>query len=1357
MYLKTIINPLEPYNGKVKQVSRIPGKPVFHYAQAELMLPKNETGIIVNGRVLDETEFNLVPNSDDFIIVVPLAAGGGDNNILMMAIIVVAMMYLGPQVGAWASSATGAVGVTTAAATWNFWGWAAYIGLQVAGGYLMQQLAGKPQKTEDISPTYGWGQIQPLYGNNQPIPVTFGRVKTAGQIVATYVDYDGQKQYMNLLIEAGEGPCDYVDNGEDNNCTGITNIKIDGNNIANYSGVQIYKRAGLNNQSAIPNFGDNIAQKQLSYLMNNQGSSEWYTDTTANDGNGLRVVFYFPSGLQGVEKDGDTWILTEKILIQYKLESESEWKTWEEYEINRETAKAFWITRRLDNIPEGTYNVRCKCTFIGEKRYITSTVNGVTTTQLVYYPTLNTSRYAYLVYWSSLDSVTYDDLIRPNKILLGIRALATDQLSNSFTVTFELVRSNVWVFNPDSGFYEQKPANNPAWAAYWALHRVYYLENINTHIMEYVVRGVKANRLIFYEFERWAAFCEERGLEVNIIFDTKQQLDNALKVIAESGRGMIIPRSTRHGCVFDEPAQKDEDGNIIPAQVFNMSNIVPDSFSEQFVDISERSTAIEVTFPDRDNDFEKTVIQVPADNLDENEAQENTTQVTWNWCTSYAQAWREAKYRLRLNRHLNCTNVLKSNVNAISCSLGQVVMTQHDVPAFGFGGRIIGVTENTITLDQSILNDIQGNPYYDPEKNYQVLIWLNNNTHIYRNVQSVDETGTIVTFAASFANDIDSHAIYIDSDHFETDGNMTGVYTAGKEIQLIYDYLDFVVKVVGSSYNSGTNKTIVEISDNPVIDDSFTIRFAWTMPKVDDQWNFGELHKHSKPIKIGSIQRSGDLEYTISGLEYNDAIYTEAEDVPDIEYGYLEPIFEVSSLTVKEETFKAQKDGTRVSRLNCSWLVPINKNADNFIIYFSTDDGVTWEYSETIPPSIMQTYIDNVKTGSTYKVKVIIRKGVLNSTGVISSAITIIGKDVPPSDVENLSITQNGADLKFTVALVPDPDIAYYEIRQGPSIENSEIFLKIDRNKGTETQETPRTGNLTFWARACDNSGLFSENPARRDIEVFASVPKNFIWKEAQDLSTWTAQNMHFTPWHEWEINSKEVIDDYDDILDMFADSSITMADNPQLTLPIVDLGEYVLQSNCYYIDPLGGIHLKSVVISDDYDDLLDFFATTDSSKVTAQYMMTTYLNPQITYNQSLNNRVDTYYRTRADGDQWSDWKDASDKQFTGRRIEVKLVPVSLDGLTNVVISATTIEVDVPDRSEIFTNIDVPFGGVHIQYSNRYYFPPTPRTLTTRDFNGIMMPNQQLNKEREGSDIKIYDYSGNEIAGIIDIIEIWGY
>ena len=92
---------------------------------------------------------------------------------------------------------------------------------------------------------------------------------------------------------------------------------------------------------------------------------------------------------------------------------------------------------RIDNIPAGEYEVRV--TVIGRSAATNSTRDGVK------------------CWWTTVSSVIYDDFIYPNKALIGLKALATNQLSGSApNLTFIKERATVLVYNPSVGYQEKK-------------------------------------------------------------------------------------------------------------------------------------------------------------------------------------------------------------------------------------------------------------------------------------------------------------------------------------------------------------------------------------------------------------------------------------------------------------------------------------------------------------------------------------------------------------------------------------------------------------------------------------------------------------------------------------------------------------------------------------------------------------------------------------------------------------------------------------------------------------------------------------------------------------------------------------
>src|SRR5699024_4236624 len=115
---------------------------------------------------------------------------------------------------------------------------------------------------------------------------------------------------------------------------------------------------------------------------------------------------------------------------------------------------------RVDNLPSGEYEVKMKV--IARSHEVTN------------------SRASVRCYWSSVTSIVYDDFSYPNIALVGIKALATDQISGSPTVSFLKTREYVLVWNPYTEIYEQKASDNPAWACYDMIHMASQLYNVNT-------------------------------------------------------------------------------------------------------------------------------------------------------------------------------------------------------------------------------------------------------------------------------------------------------------------------------------------------------------------------------------------------------------------------------------------------------------------------------------------------------------------------------------------------------------------------------------------------------------------------------------------------------------------------------------------------------------------------------------------------------------------------------------------------------------------------------------------------------------------------------------------------------------
>ena len=403
-----------------------------------------------------------------------------------------------------------------------------------------------------------------------------------------------------------------------------------------------------------------------------------------------------------------------------------------------------------------------------------------------------------------------------------------------------------------------------------------------------------------------------------------------------------------------------------------------------------------------------------------------------------------------------------------------------------------------------------------------------------------------------------------------------------------------------------------------------------------------------------------------------------------------------------------------------------------------------------------------VKTLETYIVRVSVRIGPGISDGVTSNGVYIYGKDLPPSSVEKMTLTQTGSKIVAAITPVPDPDIRGYEIRMGPSWENS-LLIKATDQPQTEF-EAPNEGGLTFWIKAVDNSDNYSATATKAQINIFGIPPKNIIYDSAEDeiwadTKTWTARNgsMYLDPWGRWKIQSKEKVRDYPRFFDIFDSPTLTLEDGPELYLPVADLGPNIIETGYFWIDRFGEAHLNNIKKLKDFDRFFDVFGI-EHPLVEPKYATQTLMGIEIYYNQMPTNRVDIEYRTRVDGDGWTEWKTYLEKTFFGRRIEVKLKPMTGNG-DNVVISGGRMIVDVPDVEEIIENIDIPAVKTRITFRRKFFDPPKSIAIFAADSTGkqAIWRIDPGSIERDHFDLELLDDQENLIAGRLLRASVRGY
>lgn len=1212
-------NPFNHHDKEIHLCEHVPGKTAYEYVEPYIV-GLDDFVVSIGGTIAEDAKKQSV-NSGDWIAVCPIVGKSKWLGIF-------ASLVIGGLTGG--LTARGGL-------TWNsFWGGVKAAAASMVGGALINHWfpPAKPDRPK-INPSYDWNNAQAQTGQGNALAVTYGTMRTAGQVLAQHVSSNGENQYLNVLLCGGEGP---IDN--------ISDIRINDNPLSYYKDVIAETRLGENDQAVIANFNDTYVDQALAYELATDHS--WVTHQTSGDAvEGLETTLQFPYGLYHMKDDGGLGNASVAVELQYRKVGDGDWRNINVSTISAANNTAFQRTYRIDHLSPAQYEIRARCV----------SKSGTDT------------RYSTRVFWTQLSSIIYDDFARPGKALVGIRALATNQLSGGMpSITWLQTRDKVWVWNEGTGQYEQKPATNPAWVAYDMIHRCRQIKNIHTGNFEFIAQGAPASRVLYQDFANWAAFCDDRKLTFNYIYDTATDLWTALQKPEGVGRGKVIMRGTRFGCVCDAPGQ--------PVQLFTVGNIVADQFKETFVGLKDRANAIEITFVNKDKDYQKDIITAYADDYDFT-TEPNITQITLDGATTVAQAYREGKYRLRLNQYLRRTVDHSADIDAIACQINDVVLLAHDVPQWGFSGRLLEATATTLQFDRQVT--------LKPNTSYAV-------------------------------------ALQITDPAAETAQGVQNIVTVG-------------IQGVAEETTTDTVTLTSPLSNVPL---------KW------DLYSFGETSKVIKPFRVLNISRDQDLRRKISCIEYIEEIYTEATDIPRLDYSALEDgVFEVTNISVAEQTYR-QKDGTMVSDLVCAWTVPRGKAAKSYLVYYSGDNGATWYFHGVNYDTNVR--IPNVKTQAIYLVKICTLVGPAVSSGMVSQPVIVTGKDQPPSDVANLTITQAGSLLYAVVTEIDDPDLNYYEVRMGPSWENSQQIARFTGEKCAF--EAPCEGTLTFWVKAADNSGNFSTNARKVIINVFGLPQKNIIFERAEDLNTWQIQGMRRDQQQNWKIAIQEKLADYTHFADIFG-STLHFVENPEIILPVIDLGPNSVEDGYFYVDPWGNVKIKAMEKLADYTHFADIFGST-IHLMTPKYVAETFVNIDIAYNRDINNRVDIEYRTSLTGDTWGEWVAGINKQFFGRYVQIRLLPKSFDGITNVVISSGSVSIDVPDVEEIIENVSIPADITHLTFKRKFFQAPKSMAVFTQDETGTQATWRLSNVTNEGFDIELLD-GNTRIPGKLQRASIRGY
>lgn len=1223
--------------------------------------------IIVKNGIVTSEDFEVEPN--DIISVQIVPKGGGMGNVLRM-VAMIAIAVLAPEVGAFAgglafeSGAIASYGMVTGV----YYG--AMIGTVIAGGMLVNAIL--PQSTPSLngynnsiatSNTYGWDSATNSSTQGTVIPITFGTHKVTPPLIGRYLESIDDKQYINLMYALNDGQI-----------TDISNIKLNDESISNFDSVNIDIRYGSNSQIVIPYFNDSRFDKSVGKKLD---TTFTVATTNRSDVTEITAVISFPKGLFYMNDNAQAENYSAKLVVEYSLDGinwipmynqttisgYSEYYQYDhdgnyyyKYDINGNFLD--YITTLPSNIISFSNGTN---TIIGRSTYY-SPIYGLPYSYLANYETITSNstsafrktftrknltagqyqirarlydsliedtRHGSDVYFEYLEECISDDFIYPSTALLSIRALATDQLNGSIpTVTCNITANS----------------NNPA-----LICKKILLDS-----------GDDLSNIDTATFSEWETECNTYGYVCNIVFDSEFSVRNALDTVSLLGRASVQQFGSKYVVIMDKK-------NILPVRkfTFGMGNILSNTFKQTYLPIADRANVIEVTFYDENNSYERTVFELSNAKYD-NVVDRKVSQLNLVGCTNKSMALKHAQYQLNSNRYLSETIEFEAFNDSFNCKYGDIIGVSHDIPQYGFSGRIESKVGNIITLDRYVTFEIG--------KSYGIILRNSSN-----NIEEINVTGSGTT-------------------------NQVTLSTASTYTYAQYDNYSFgevnktnkLYRIVKISTGSELTRTVTAIEYNQnVYNDDITIN----IPQISDLGlrslfisDYIRYKQNTNDIEVvANLKWTGtSIYYDVMYKKSSDNIYTTKRlndtyvDIAGLEsgvnYDFIIKDDKGHSLSQTYKIIGKFAPPPKISNLRYS---------------FDTDSiSLQWDYNNKPIDfkqfNIYDSYSNLIGITETnlFKIPLTSQKAnysinAVDTSNIISENVTINTSIPFLNDVQNFTsyFNKNG-EIELSWSQI---DSTYspiiYEIRKGLSWSNGQVVANV-----TDKFYKPSgQGNYYIKAKYTNIYGFdnYSQN-ATELILTGSNLVKNVIFTADEKATGFSGTLTNCRVYNDSLFGTTLILNPASNNLDTFVNiDTIANLDYPN---GCVLNGTYELSTHSITLaySQRIGIDFNYKVYGINLDDNIDLIPNFDLiDNLDGDIQNTIKVTPQI--------KLDS-----------GSWQNYILGDYVATTFQFRLLIETTNARIIPIVTACNIVSDVPDKVLQGTNISVGTSGLNVVYSNAF-------------------------------------------------------
>jgi len=908
------------------------------------------------------------------------------------------------------------------------------------------------------------------------------------------------KVMVSILDALGEGAIGGLVNGE-------KSIFFDGTPIQNadgsrnIEGVKWEQRTGTQSQSVIPGFSTVETPRDINVRVR---KSQPATVTISNpDVDRVRIIMTFPALRRQDKETGD--IFGTSVNFHFDIaQNNGAFQTASNVKVDHKTSsrwqKEYVLTLpkpSIENDDPASQNLEWRIRVVRDTEDSTSEALSNET------------------YLSSIVEIIDSKLRYPNTALVGlkvdssyfdsipVRSYLVDGLYIKVPSNYDPVTktySGVW-----NGTFKLAISSNPAWI----------LNDVLTNKRYGLGQFISQAMVDVEELYRIGRYCDERvpngrggtepRFEINTQIQTRVEAFRLIADISAALRGMVYWAGGTARFTQDRPGE--------PVMRYSPANVVNGMFERSGPGASDRHTVICVSWNDPTRDYERAVEYVEDRELIQMYGIRQLDTIAFG-CTSRGQAHRVGKWILYTEKYESNVISFKVGLDSANVLPGDLIEI-HDPILAGkrMGGRLKDCTLNIATLDAPVKIDEFGGT--------KIAIRMPDGTFATRFINNKPGTTDVITWASNLpAQPLPGAMFVISEESLEPQVarviNIKQGENAGEfQIEALehnaskYEAIEKGLDIVEPDISIVDPRKVGDVGDFKVAELSIEVApgvvglsldvswFAQNAARYEVTWrrtgtyatNWVTEHTTNPNISLGNV-RAGQHQFKIIAVNG---------------FGVRSKVFSANYSTKGRTAAPGDVANFRVQKRTNDLVLTWNEVTDIRLSGYEVRVGPDWENATVIIKNFQGTMIthDQEKAGTYYYH---IRS--VNSQGAYSDNVSTFKLVLEaPEAVAGFDIIQSEKRLELHWKANPEPDVVYYEIREGDSWVTGTLVSQVKAT--TFTIPSGSIGVRTFWIKAVASPGIYSDLAAFIGNQVAILPDRNIVFTADEANTDWAGRMLN--------------------------------------------------------------------------------------------------------------------------------------------------------------------------------------------------------------------------------------------------------